>query len=251
MFKHYYENVEKTMAKYGRKKWRDRQKGPNYDVMNEQAQQHREFTSAKKLQDWFQDKLKTPLDTAEGTTLRKALGDKAGTMSLNMSKYTGMGLKGLGKVFRFKQTLRELLLKHKGLKVYLDVVFRVTDAAGKDGDFKTRTRPYSLTSLDQVDSNLKSMMLEMELLFHEKELYKSGLTVKNVKGMTMHYGVYKPLAGSAYLPLPDCVASTRSCVNVQNDDKYCFRYCMLCAVCENLTPSAPSKYTELMEKSTM
>jgi hypothetical protein len=133
----------------------------------------------------------------------------------------------------------------------LDVEFRVTDAAGKDGDFKTRTRPYSLTSLAQVDSNLKSMMLEMELFFHEKELYKSGLTVKKVKGMTMHYGVYKPLAGAAYLPLPECLASTRSCVHVQNDDKYCFKYCMLCAVhkvYDKHNAFRPSKYTELLEK---
>jgi len=242
VFKHYYQHVEKTMTKYGRKKWRQRQTGPNYDLMNEQAKQYREFSSAKKLQDWYQDKLKTPLDSAEGTTLKKALGGDAGSMTLGFAKYTGMGLKGLGKVFRFKEPLKELWLKKKGLKVYLDVEFRVEDAAGKEGDFKTRTRPYTVTSFETVDSTLKTMMLELELFFHEKELYKSGLTVKFVKGMTLHYGVYKPLAGSAYLPLPDCVANTGSCVNVQYNDKYCFKYCMLCAVHkvhENPTPSAP------------
>ena len=74
VFKHYYQNVEKTMTKYGRKKWKQRQAGPNYDLMIEQAQQHREFSSAKKLQEWYQDKLKTPLDTAEGTQLKKNRG---------------------------------------------------------------------------------------------------------------------------------------------------------------------------------
>ena len=38
---------------------------------------------------------------------------------------------------------------------------------------------------------------ELELLWHEKEMYKSGLTLVKLTGMAMHWGVYKPLAGSA------------------------------------------------------
>ena len=48
--------------------------------------------------------------------------------------------------------------------------------------------------------------------------------------MTLQYSVYKPCARSAYLPLPDCVANTKSCVNVKNEDVYCFKYAVLCAV---------------------
>ena len=50
--------------------------------------------------------------------------------------------------------------------------------------------------------------------------------------MTLHYATYKPLGGAEYLPLPDCVANTKSCVNVTNEDKYCFKYARMRAVHE-------------------
>ena len=126
--------------------------------------------------------------------------------------------------------LMESLEKLGNLKLQLDVTLEVEDDAGKTANFPMRTRQYEVTSRETLQETLAKTVTEVEFRFDEKALHKSNLKIKASKGSKMHYTKYNPLKAGAFIPLPDCIKSTKSCINIQNEDKYCFKYCVLCAV---------------------
>ena len=65
VLKRYYENVEKSMTKYGRKKWRGRQTN-----LQGQVQAYKELTSVKKLQEFYRKDVKVDAFQAEKTVLK-------------------------------------------------------------------------------------------------------------------------------------------------------------------------------------
>jgi hypothetical protein len=67
--------------------------------------------------------------------------------------------------------------------------------------------------------------------------------------MTLHYVNYKPLKAGSFIPLPPCIANSRSCINIQNTDDLCFKYAVLCMVhkvTEQIHPERVSKYRDLV-----
>ena len=55
----------------------------------------------------------------------------------------------------------------------------------------------------------------------------SGWYVKKVLKLEIQTIVYKPLCGSAYLPLPWTLSKSGSLLNINNRDDKCFLYCLL------------------------
>ena len=65
----------------------------------------------------------------------------------------------------------------------------------------------------------------------------SGWYLKKVLRLEIHTVIYKPLSGSAYLPLPKSLALGQSILNIQKqDDK-----CMLCCLIASLHPGQQSR----------
>ena len=225
-----YHDVKKKMpTKASLKRWRERAR-----ELDKQVQLYRELTSQSALKKFYETQMKTTKTEGE-----QVLGAKGGGR-LSLDGVKSKDFRGLRKTFLFEKRLKEEM-KDKSLKVWLDVSFEVEDMAKKTSLFNQRSRPYVVHTKDEVASVLAKMALEMQLTFEEKELYKSGLTLKGVKHMTLHYATYTPLGGAEYLPLPDCVANTKSCVNVKNEDKYCFKYAMMCAVHEVYKKEKPPR----------
>ena len=81
-----------------------------------------------------------------------------------------------------------------------------------------------------MEETFAKVVTEVELRFDEKAMRKSNLKIKATKGIRMHYTKYNPLKAGEFIPLPECIKGTKSCINIQNDDNYCFKYCVLCAV---------------------
>ena len=64
----------------------------------------------------------------------------------------------------------------------------------------------------------------------KKAMRKISSKIKATKGIRMHFTKCNPLKAGEFIPLPDCIKNTKSCINIENEDKYCFKYCVLCAV---------------------
>jgi len=208
-------------TKVSLKRWRERARH-----LDAQVQVYKELSSQKALKRFYDTQMKTAKVEGE-----QVLGPKGGG-TLNLTCVKSKDIRGLRKMFLFEKRLQKEMGKDKSLKVWLDASFTVKDTAGTESLFTTRSRPYVVHTQEEVPTVLAKMALEMQLAFEEKELYKSGLTLVGVKHLTLHYANYKPLCGAEYLPLPDCVANTKSCANVKNEFKYCFKYAMMCAVHE-------------------
>ena len=50
----------------------------------------------------------------------------------------------------------------------------------------------------------------------------SGWYFKEVLSLEIHTVDYKPMKGSSYIPLPDCIMKKKAIVNIQNRDQKCF-----------------------------
>ena len=57
----------------------------------------------------------------------------------------------------------------------------------------------------------------------------------------MHYTKYDPLKAGAFIALPDCIKNTKSCINIKNEDNFCFKYCVLCEVNKVYDKAHPEK----------
>jgi len=96
---------------------------------------------------------------------------------------------------------------------------------------------------------LVRMIAETRMDFENKELKKSGLKLMKVEQMSLRYSKYVPLKGGSHIELPACIANSKSCINIKNEDDLCFKYAVLCLVqkvYEQAHPERVSKYKELL-----
>ena len=58
---------------------------------------------------------------------------------------------------------------------------------------------------------------------------------------------FNPIGGSSYIPSPERIANTQTCINVQNKDEFCFLYSIAASVLNlNNNPHRPSKYRDFI-----
>ena len=70
--------------------------------------------------------------------------------------------------------------------------------------------------------NIETRILEMAL-------YQSGLMIVKVESIHIMYNKYNPTRAGQYIKLPKWIKSKRACINIQNKDEKCFKYCVYCA----------------------
>lgn len=71
--------------------------------------------------------------------------------------------------------------------------------------------------------------------FQERD---SGWTLVNIKSIEININQASLIRGSQYISLPTVLAQTRSCINIMNNDIYCFKWCIISALhsARDLTP---------------
>ena len=85
VFNHYYQNVAKSMTKYGRGAWRKRQ--VKLDKQVEVWKDYQVLSSTKKLQEWYREHLKLGF-RAEGTVLTFGYTGPVGSRKLSAGAFT-------------------------------------------------------------------------------------------------------------------------------------------------------------------
>ncbi|XP_047039598.1 uncharacterized protein LOC124644335 isoform X1 [Helicoverpa zea] len=80
-----------------------------------------------------------------------------------------------------------------------------------------------VTLISQVENTLKKKIEE----FQDRD---SGWTLLSSSHLEININKYQPLRGSGFIELPAAIKSKRACVNIHNNDEYCFLWSVVAAL---------------------
>ena len=130
--------------------------------------------------------------------------------------------------------LESCINRHRGVKWYITlyVLLSRSEVNGEIIEINVpfRSRNYILLNMYDFDNQYSSAMDEVmnRLSIFLRE--GSGWIVQEVISLKLYTAVYRPLAGSSYIPTPPFLARKNAIVNVRNTDNECFRWAVLSAL---------------------
>ena len=90
---------------------------------------------------------------------------------------------------------------------------------------------HSDTHINLESTDVKEILTEVIHTILEKiSIYQkngSGWYFKEIVHLEIHTVIFKPMRGSAYIPLPDWIMRKKAIVNIRNNDGKCFLWCVL------------------------
>ena len=182
---------------------------------------------------------------------------KAYANTYSITNIERMGFAGLGHIYYQKSRLREFLNKNKSMKLLIDVEFVLEyidtlGGVGEGEDFLTpiRSRRYNILNEEDLNKAVNNAGNDVQLILENKQLKKSGLRLKKVNKITIHYDKYDPTRAGQYIELPRWIQLKKACINIKNYDNLCFKYCVLCRFYEIHKKDHPERlhhYNKLIE----
>ena len=73
----------------------------------------------------------------------------------------------------------------------------------------------------------------------------SNWVFDSIEELHIHMVKYEPLSGSSYIPLPKNLADKKAIINMENDDKECFKWCIARAL--NPVEKNPKRITKILQ----
>ena len=142
-----------------------------------------------------------------------------------------------------KKTMRE----NAGTKVYLNLVARMRML--NDGREDTHTfysgefEIFPGTDLDTVIEEIKKNTFEK---FEKMETaVGSCWALIKIQNLKLHFVEFKPMKGSSFVDLPDCIKKKKAVINILNkNDNECFKWCVTRA----MNPLGKRKKENLLTK---
>ncbi|XP_022837008.1 uncharacterized protein LOC111364395, partial [Spodoptera litura] len=86
---------------------------------------------------------------------------------------------------------------------------------------------YKSTDFDEIYLNVRETF-KMKLT--EFEHCESGWSLTSLSHLEININKYSPMRGGSYIELPEVIKKTKSCINIQNNDEYCFLWSILAAL---------------------
>ena len=146
--------------------------------------------------------------------------------------------------------LEDALQRLNAIKVnfFLEAIY-----TNVDGEIAKRAFKTSIKSV-LMDTDIPAFIqAEGNKIIHEadeNESKKSGWTLERITRINIRINKYSPMRGSSYIPLPEWVELTKSCVNVKNfNDDLCFKYSILSKILideyNDANPYRANKYNNI------
>lgn len=131
----------------------------------------------------------------------------------------------------FHTKVREV---HNSVKVYvkLEALFSLTkvDKIIEDNkSFISESFPISQLS-DVIDLYNRNVMEVLTKTIEDFQETDSGWTLKRINFLTVHIHKYNPLRAGSFIKLPPFIQNKKACINIQNDDQYCFKWAVISAL---------------------
>lgn len=129
---------------------------------------------------------------------------------------------------------KKVLEVHQSVKVYvkLEALFTLTKSDRIIEDNKSFiSNTFSIFQFSNIselyESNVTDVIVKSIEEFQESD---SGWTLKHINFVTVHIHKHNPLRAGTYLNLPKFIKNKGACINIQNDDNFCFKWSIISAL---------------------
>lgn len=144
-----------------------------------------------------------------------------------------------------KTLITKSLEKHKSLKINFEMFANFVLPKSDWNQIKSFNSKYEAvfcnTDLNDMYSNISNTLKDKLSEFEHSE---SGWSFTSVSHLEVNINKYCPLRGGSYLDLPKAIKNTKSCLNIRNNDNFCFAWSIVaslfpCKKSVNRTSSYP------------
>ncbi|XP_047029015.1 uncharacterized protein LOC124636862 isoform X1 [Helicoverpa zea] len=130
------------------------------------------------------------------------------------------------------KTLIDISLKeHTCLKInfeYFALFFMVKNDSQEMKSFGTKN--YTIHQNYEYDSLITKIQNSLTKKISEFQDRDSGWTFLNSSHLEVNINKYQPLHGSGFIELPAAIKAKKACVNIRNNDEYCFLWSVVAAL---------------------
>ncbi|CAH1639524.1 unnamed protein product [Spodoptera littoralis] len=124
-------------------------------------------------------------------------------------------------------TIKKSLKEHKAIKVNFELFVSYILPKNDEISMKSFNTKFNIIvqSTDIADIYRKCSE-KLTSKCSEFELSDSGWTINFISHLEVNINKYNPLRAGTYLQLPTVIRNTKSCLNIRNNDNYCFLWCL-------------------------
>ena len=102
---------------------------------------------------------------------------------------------------------------------------------------------------ENLENNFEVVEEMIQEMIEAMENYNkrgSNWVFKKVIRLDVNFVRWKPLRGSAWIPLPEKLAQKKAVINMKNQDEFCFKWCIARAA--NMVENHPERITEVLRE---
>lgn len=132
---------------------------------------------------------------------------------------------------KIKTLINTSLIKHTSLKVnfeYFALFLMIKNDSQEMKSFTTKN--FTLHQNYEFDSLMSQVRNTLAKKIEEFQDRDSGWTFLNSSHLEINVNKYQPLRGSGFIELPAAIKSKKACVNIHNNDEYCFLWSVVAAL---------------------
>ncbi|XP_065362022.1 uncharacterized protein LOC135955596 [Calliphora vicina] len=133
----------------------------------------------------------------------------------------------------FKKLINNSLADHIIIKFNLELtaVYKLPAHPLKpETDMYHITEMMRLSRADDIDDTLKYQIDSIKAKMSEFQERDSGWTLIKIKWLDININKASPLNGSSYIPTPVELVKKKACINIINNDIFCFKWCIIAAL---------------------
>lgn len=124
-----------------------------------------------------------------------------------------------------------LLMKHDCIKINFELFTHFSLPKKNELQLKSFNTKYEVVYRSTDLNELYETVIEkLKHKFIEFQHCESGWSYFGMSHLEINVNKYCPMRGGSYIPLPTKIQNTKSCLNIQNNDKHCFLWSIIAAL---------------------
>lgn len=155
--------------------------------------------------------------------------------------------------------LKNMLLEHQNIKFNIElfaeyIKFSKTNEIEDDDSALISVKSFQTKMvIAQLEQDLSDMYdnhsIEIATKMDEFQERDSGWSLVCINKIEINVNKYCPIKGSKYLELPIFIRNKKACINIKNNDNYCFKWALIAALENNHLNPKYSHYSNVITQS--
>lgn len=127
--------------------------------------------------------------------------------------------------------ISDCLVKHKCIKLNLELFAYFMKSTSDERELKSFMTKYEIV---YQSTDIKELFMNAIYTFERKiselEHCESGWSCVLMSHLEININKYSPLRGGSYIDLPSKIKNTKSCINIKNNDNFCFLWSVVASL---------------------